>query len=195
MNQLLGKYLEYKSISNYLIKFELLDGNHIHVKLQMSAFPHLIGLHKLIDIPMIHRFNDPKDLTVNAKYILKKIKKEEILTEQTIRASAYFPLIEERYNHFSKDSILSISYTDVIINFNPSFINSKLKADYILFEKVGQGYNHLCIAPKQGGEYYAESFFYNKDQRYLRGQEVVKIKSIHIYTDKNKLYLMDQMIL
>ena len=37
--------------------------------------------------------------------------------------------------------------------------------------------------------------FYNEDQRYLRGQEVVKIKSIHIYTDKNKLYLMDQMIL
>lgn len=153
-----------------------------------------LGLHKLMDIPMIRRFNDPKDLTVNAKYILKKIKKEEILTDQTIRKSAYFPLIEERYNHFSKDSILSISYTDVIINFNPSFINSKLKADYILFEKIGQGYNHLCIAPKPGGEYYAESFFYNEDQRYLRGQEVVKIKSIHIYTDKNKLYLMDQMI-
>lgn len=79
MNQLLGKYLEYKSISNYLIKYELLGGSHIHVKLHMTAFPHLIGLHKLIDIPMIHRFNDPKDLTVNAKYILKKIKKKRFL--------------------------------------------------------------------------------------------------------------------
>ena len=51
MNELLEKFNEYKEISNYRIKYTLINGDVIDLKLKQTDFPHLIGLHKLIDIP------------------------------------------------------------------------------------------------------------------------------------------------
>lgn len=46
-----------------------------------TDFPHLIGLHKLIDIPIIRQFNDKMNTVIGAKYIISRIKKEDLLTE------------------------------------------------------------------------------------------------------------------
>ncbi|MBQ4057328.1 MAG: hypothetical protein IJD40_00170 [Lachnospiraceae bacterium] len=77
MNQLLEKFNEYKSIVNYKIVYELEDGNHIEFVPKQTEFPHLIGLHKLIDIPIIRQFNDRNNQTVSAKFLISKIKKEQ----------------------------------------------------------------------------------------------------------------------
>lgn len=104
-------------------------------------------MHKLIDIPIIRQFNDRNNQTVSAKFLISKIKKEVILTENIIKSSTYFSEIEDRYNSFNKENILSLSYTDVILDFNPALIGSDLKAKYVLFEEKEQGcYNHLCVA-------------------------------------------------
>lgn len=192
MNLLLEKYNEYKTIVNYRVEYEL-DGQIVFdFRFKQSDFPHLIGLHKLVDIPVIGQFNDKNNKTVGTKYLISKIKQEKILTDSIICGSSYFKEIKDRYFGFNKNNLLSLSYTDVIINFNPLLINSTLNADYILFEKQsGQGYNHLCIAQDRNGARYAESFFYNPNDLYIRNQNIVKVKKVTIYDAKNNIYLSD----
>lgn len=167
MNQLLDKFNEYKSIVNYRMEYIFEDDSVISFKLKQTDFPHLLGLHKLIDIPIIRQFNDKNNLVIGAKYINSKIKKQELLTENIIKRSIYFPDIEVRFNSFSKENILTMSYTDAIVDFNAFLIGSNLNAKYILFEKKNQGYNHLCIAEDGNGKQYAESFFHVRSKTYF----------------------------
>ncbi len=197
MNSLYDKFLDYKQIANYRLEYELDNGLQLSVKLELSAFPHLIGLHKLTDIPIIRRFNDPNDKVVRAKYITQKIKQQKMLTEDSIRSSQKFCDIEDRYNNFSKENLLSLSYTEAIVNFNPSKIGSTLKSEFILFEKKDTGYNHLCIAtavPQKYTNCYPESFFYRPNDMYIANQTIVKVRKIKIYDSNNKLYLEDTLI-
>ena len=170
------------------------DNSAISFKLKQTDFPHLLGLHKLIDIPVIRQFNDKNNRVISAKYINSKIKKQELLTENIIKRSIYFSDIEVRFNSFSKENILTMSYTDAIVDFNASLIGSNLKAKYILFEKKKQGYNHLCVAEDGKGKKYAESFFHNPTDLYLRNQRIIKIKRIRIYDGSGKLYLEDSLL-
>ena len=195
MNQLLEKFNEYKSIVNYRVIYEFEDGNTIEFVPKQTDFPHLIGLHKLVDIPIIRQFNDKSNQTVSAKFLISKIKKETILTDDVIKNSAYFPKIEDRYNRFNKENILSLSYTDVILDFNPALIGSDLKAKYVLFEEKEQGcYNHLCVAEASADKKYLESFFYEPSDLYLRNQIQIKIKNVKILDDKGNLFLEDTLL-
>ena len=195
MSNLLEKFNDYRSIINYRIRYEFEDDSAIEFKLKQSDFPHLLGLNKLIDIPIIRQFNDIKNQTVSAKFLISKIKKEELLTESTVKSSLYFPKIQDRYENFCKENLLSITYTDAIIDFNPALLGSDLKARYILFEEKGIGtYNHLCIAQTLSHENYIESFFYEPSNRYLKGQKIIKVKKVIIYDDKGKVFLEDTLI-
>ena len=115
-----------------------------------------------------------------------------MLTESTIKNSVNFSKIEDRYNRFSRENILSLSYTDVILDFNPSLIGSDLKAKYVLFEEKEKGcYNHLCVAEATANKKYLESFFYEPSDLYLRNQNRIKIKNIKIFDNKGNLFLDD----
>lgn len=191
MNDLLDKFYEYKSISNYTIKYTLANGILIKFKLKQTDFPHLIGLHKLIDIPIIRQFNDVSNITIGAKYIVQKIKQQRILNENVVKNSIYYPTIQDRYMAFNRDNILSVTYTNAIIDFDASLIGSNLSSDYILFEAKDNKYNHLCVAKDSRGKRYAESFFVNHSNLYMRGQNIVGISKIEIFDENGNLYLSD----
>ena len=192
MNELLMKFNEYKSIVNYKVRYEFENGKVMEFVPKKNNFPHLIGLHKLVDIPIIRQFNDKNNHSVGAKFLISKIKQEKILTEETVKNSVYFPDIEDRYNKFSKDNILSLSYTDMIVDFDPTQMNSRLKARYVLYEEKDPGtYNHLSIAETEKNEKYLESFFYEPSDLYLRNQTKIKIKTVKIFDDKGKLFMHD----
>ncbi len=192
MNELLMKFNEYKSIVNYKVRYEFENGKVMEFVPKQNNFPHLIGLHKLVDIPIIRQFNDKNNQFVGAKFLISKIKQEKILTEEIVKKSVYFPDIEDRYNKFSKDNILSLSYTDMIVDFDPSQMNSRLKARYVLYEEKDPGtYNHLSIAETAKNEKYLESFFYEPSDLYLRNQTKIKIKTVKIFDDKGKLFMQD----
>lgn len=192
MNELLMKFNEYKSIVNYKVRYEFENGKVMEFVPKQNNFPHLIGLHKLVDIPIIRQFNDKNNQSVGAKFLISKIKQEKILTEETVKKSVYFPDIEDRYNKFSKDNILSLSYTDMIVDFDPSQMNSRLKARYVLYEEKDPGtYNHLSIAETAKNEKYLESFFYEPSDLYLRNQMKIKIKTVKIFDNKGKLFMQD----
>ena len=63
-----------------------------------------------------------------------------------VKANIFYNTIAARYESFSYDNLTTLNYTDAVINFNPTLINSKIKSNYLLFEqKTNTGYNHLGI--------------------------------------------------
>lgn len=190
-NALLDKYNEYLTVVGYSFEYEFDDGSVLAYTLKKKNFPHLIGLHKLYDIPIIADFNDPSKTTISANFILSRIKKGRFLTDATVRASSNFPSIQDRYDNFSRDNLLTLTYTDAIVDFNSQLIGSTLKSKYILYESKNQGYDHLGIAFDTNNRSYVETFFYNATDLYMRNQKILKVKKACIYDKAGVLYLED----
>ena len=74
-----------------------------------------------------------------------------------------------------------------------SLINSKIKSDYLLFEeKKNSEYNHLGIAVDAATQKrYIETFFHQSSDMYIRGQQIVKVKSFTLYTPDNQIIVSD----
>ena len=137
MKKLLGKEFEdYKKVTDLSLSYQLGNGKVLKFSFEKEAFPHLIGLHKLIDIPLIARFNDPNEKMVGTKYLLGKIRQEKI-TEQDIKSSKYFKEIKDRYERFSAENLMSLVYADSIVDFNVTLLKkSRLyNTKYIFYEK------------------------------------------------------------
>lgn len=191
MNPLLSKFNEYKSITGYRFNYEIADGRHIEFQFKQTDFIHLLGLHKLQDIPIIQQYKDPSLTNIRAKYLISKIKHEQSLTDSTIKASSYFSNIKDRYNQFSRENLLSMSYTDIIIDFDPTILGSILSAKYILYEKkLSGGYNHLCIGVSSTRNY-AESFFFQPTDRYIVGQKTLPVSKVTIFDNNSNIYFED----
>ena len=100
-----------------------------------------------------------------------------------VKSSLFYGDIAARYESFSYENLTTLTYTDAIINFNPAFINSKIKSDYLLFEeKANNEYNHLGIAiDTTTNNRYIEKFFHQTTDMYIKGQQVVKVKSFTLF--------------
>jgi hypothetical protein len=192
MNELLNKYNDYMRLENCHAEYELIDGTKISVSYRKENFAHLIGLHKLKDIQVIQFWLDKNNKTVKLDTLLKKIKKETF-TDKMVKSSVFYPKIKERYEKFTYDNLTTLNYTDVIVDFKPEIINSKIKSDYLLFEKKADNtYNHMGIALDNSiGYRYIETFFNESTGMYMKGQNIVKIKSFTLYDRNNEIIVAD----
>ena len=192
MDDLLQKYNDFMRLNNCRAEYLLPNGQTIDFVYKEENFIHLLGLHKLIDIQLIQLFNDKTNKMVQTKYIISRIKKGK-LTDAMVRASVFYNDISERYENFSYDNLTTLNYTDAVINFNPSLINSKIKSDYLLFEeRINKEYNHLGIAfDKNSNRRYIETFFHQDTDMYIKGQTIVKVKSFALYSPNNHVIVID----
>lgn len=192
MNDLLEKYNDYMRLNGYKAQYILVNGIKIEFFYKEENFIHLLGLHKLKDIQMIQLFNDKKNRIVQTQYVISRIKQEKF-TDVMARASSFFPEIADRYESFTYDNLTTITYTDAVVNFDPSRISSKLKSDYLLFEEKGQGgYNHLGIAlDPTNGKRYIETFFHQASDNYIIGQKVIKVSGFTLYNPENQIIVRD----
>ena len=192
MNDLLQKYNDFLRLKNCRAEYLLSNGAMITFTYKEENFIHLLGLHKLIDIQLIQLFNDKNNKIVRTKYILSRIKKNTF-TDSTVKASIFYPKIADRYEAFSYDNLTTLTYTDAIINFDPTLIHSKITSDYLLFEeKPNHEYNHLCIAKDaKSNSRYIETFFHQTSDMYIKGQTIVKVKAFTLYTPDNRIIVTD----
>lgn len=192
MDVLLQKYNDYMRLKNCKVEYLLDNGESISVAYKEENFAHLIGLHKLKDLQLIQFWLDQNNRTVKLNTVIKRIKNESF-TDLMVKSSAFYSQIQERYESFSYDNLTTLNYTDAIINFNPTIMNSKIKSDYILFEeKKDKEYNHLCIAKdKVKGIRYIETFFHEPTDRYLSGQTIVKIKMFRLLDQNDQVIVED----
>ncbi len=89
--------------------------------------------------------------------------------------------------------MITLTYTDAVINFDSKRINSKIKSDYLLFEeKENHGYNHLGIAKDPiSNKRYIETFFHQSTDMYIQNQQLVKVKSFTLYSPDNQIIVTD----
>lgn len=179
-------------LENCRAEYELDDGTKIEVAYKEENFAHLLGLHKLKDIQLIQFWLDKANKTVKLRTVLNRIKNESF-TENMLKASVFYPDIQKRYENFSYENLTTLNYTDAVVNFNPTMINSKIKSDYILFEeKNNQEYNHMGIAmDKNTGNRYIETFFHEPTDKYIAGQNVVKVKKFSLYDAHGNIIVTD----
>ena len=146
MDGLLQKYNDYKRLKNCRAEYVLSNEMMIDFTYKEDNFIHLLGLHKLKDIQIIQMFNDKDNKKVQTRYIISRIKKSRF-TDAMVKSSVFYEEIAERYESFTYENLITLTYTDAVINFDPKRINSKIKSDYLLFEeKENHEYNHLGIA-------------------------------------------------
>lgn len=192
MNDLLQKYNDFMRLNHCKAEYVLDNGDSFSVIYKEENFVHLIGLHKLKDLQLIQFWLNKSNKSVKLSTILKRIK-NETFTDTIVKSSIFYNQIRERYENFSYDNLTTLNYTDAIINFNPTIINSKLKSDYILFEEQGdKKYSHLCIAEdKKKRNRYVETFFYEPSDKYLLGQTIVGIKKMRLLNQNNEIIVED----
>lgn len=194
MNDLLKKYNEYMRLENCRAEYVLSNGNTIEVTYREENFAHLLGLHKLKDIQLIQFWLDKSNKSVKLKEVIRRIK-NSTFTDSMVKASVFYPKIQDRYESFSYDNLTTLTYSDVIINFNPTLIKSKIKSDYILFEEKNKQFNHLGIAlDTTTGKRYIETFFHEPTNMYIVGQNIVKIKNFVLYNPANQIIVKDSFI-
>ena len=107
----------------------------------------------------------------------------------------FVPVIQKRYEEFTLDNLFSLSYTDVIIDFDiTKLAKSKLtKTKFILFEKNDKQENrHLCVAGNEKDGFYPETFFYEPSDYYLKNQVQEKIKKFQILNSDGSVYFEDE---
>lgn len=192
MDKLQEKLNDYIRLIGCKCIYTLENGITIEYTYRRDNFVHLLGLHKLDDILLISMFNDKSNLKVNVRAVISSIKKGK-LNDAMVASSAFYHKIKDRYESFSYDNLTTLNYTDAIIDFNASLINSKLKSDYLLFEERPTGeYNHLGIALDSiNGVRYAETFIHNTTDMYIKGQTVVKIKNFKIVDKNGNIFIED----
>lgn len=181
MDELLKKYKDYMRLENCRVVYELVNGKNIEVVYKEENFPHLLGLHKLKDIQLIQFWLDKGNTIIKLKEVIRRIK-NCTFTDAMVKASVFYPRIKDRYESFCYENLTTLNYTDAVINFDPNIIKSKIKSDYLLFEKKNKKYNHLGIAlDTRTGKRYIETFFQQEDDMYVAGQDVVKVKGFALY--------------
>lgn len=191
MDGLKNKYLDYMRLENCKAEYELDNGVKIVVGYKEENFAHLLGLHKLKDIQIIQFWLDRSNKTVKLNTIINRIK-NETLTEAMIKKSVFYHKIQERYENFSYENLTTLNYTDAVVNFNPTIINSKINSDYILFEEKNKEFNHMGIALDQkNGNRYVETFFHEPTDKYLAGQKIVKVNKFTLYDSCGKAIVTD----
>ncbi len=192
MDNLLKKYNDYMRLKDCKVVYDLSNNTHIEVIYAENNFAHLIGLHKLKDIQLIQFWQDKTNKSVKLSTVIKRIK-NSTFTENIVKASVFYPLIQERYENFNYNNLTTLNYTDAVVNFNPNIIHSKIKSDYLLFEqKENNSYNHLGIAlDKKKGYRYFETFFREPTNMYLSNQTVVKINHFTLYDKNNNIIVTD----
>ena len=191
MDELLKKYNEYMCLENCRAEYLLADGKSIEVIYKEENFAHLLGLHKLKDIQLIQFWQDKSNKTVKLKDVIRRIK-NATFTDAMVKASVFYSDIKDRYESFSYDNLTTLTYTDAVIDFNPTIIKSKIKSDYLLFEEKNKTYNHLGIAlDKNTGSRYIETFFHQPSDMYINGQTVVKVDGFKLFDANNKIIVED----
>ena len=192
MDVLLQKYNDYMRLKNCRVEYLLSNGSMIDFTYKEENFIHLLGLHKLTDIQLIQLFNDKNNKVVQTKYVIKRIKTSRF-TDSMVKASVFYNDIAARYESFSYDNLTTLNYTDAVINFDPTLIKSKIRSNYLLFEKkLNTEYNHLgIVADLTKGKNYIETFFHQANDMYIKGQQIVKVKSFTIYTPENEIIVTD----
>lgn len=167
---------------DYYLSLE--NGLTIKVFFARKHFHHLLGLHKLIDIPPLVA-NKSKNTTTT---IYNNIYNDRITYDQICK-SAFWSDISERFDYFS--NLNTLMFEKVIIDFDKNKVPSApkyiplIQAEYILYATDNNSYFHLCLG-NSNNLCYPETFIVQHDDYYVTGQIELKVNSLKVVDTTSK---------
>lgn len=182
---------DYESLTNKCYVYDLVDKGEIKVFFKKENFPHVIGLHKLLNIKDLKRLYYKK---ISGKNIYKQLENKKISSEMIFK-SPHYKKIEDRFNYFYK--VKELVFEKVIYDFDRSKLRSTIPADLVLYTIQDNLYIHLFLVKRKQGYYVPMTFIVEVDDTYIKGQTDYDIKKLcileegkskieYIYNDDNK---------
>lgn len=182
MDKLQEIMTDFESLTEKKYSYELMNHYDLDIIFKTENFPHVAGLHKLINIKYLEKLKNKK---ITGKKIYNKLKSNEI-TSDMIFTSPYYRDIENRFEYFFK--IKELVFEKVIYNFDRSKVRSKIGADLVLYTIENNLYIHLFLVKHKNGYYSPMTFIVECDDKYVRGQIDYNIKRISVVEDgKNNI--------
>ena len=164
----------YNNLLNKRYYITLENGIKFEFYFTKQGFAHLLGIHKLKDIPQLRNSSSDK--------VLKDILSGK-LKHNTLKVSKYYNKISDRIEHFEQISdMLDITKSNkIIINFNKELVlDTKLdNTKFIFYKSESVGYSMLTIG-KKTKQFYPETFFYEESNRYISEQILLDIVDISV---------------
>ncbi|MGL4989557.1 MAG: PBECR4 domain-containing protein [Sarcina sp.] len=181
---------DYERLVKTEVKIPLEEEIIINFIFKPNHLPHLLGLNRLVDIPILLDYKNQKKKAIE---IYNGIREGSINGEEFKKSKYYQEVHENKLKYFSSDRIMSLIKSTEIIKFNPNEIKSfttKLeKVDYLFFElinKVDKNYVHFGIAfTNENNKNQPNTFFIRHDDDYVKGQDFVYPNSIFL-KDKDR---------
>jgi len=165
----------YAKLLGKIYRYTLENGLVIQVQFAPGYFHHLLGLQKIKDVDLV--IKGPQN---SPNYIFRNIL-DGLITMDDIKKSRFFDEIDARLRHFNQINRL-IEFNKIIVDFDPSLINSKLnKADYILFKRSNDNLflNLFLMADEKAPAMHVPlTFLPDKTDYYTYGQTVINIISM-----------------
>lgn len=169
----------YERLMKKKYMYELLNGNFLEVIFKKGNFPHVIGLHKIVDIS---EFNSLNNKTIKGSKIFSMVKDKDI-KEETILNSPNYKKIELRVDYFHK--INDLVFNRVIYDFDRTKVRTYIKADLVLYTIEDGMYIHLFLVKDKFGKYVPMTFIVEPNDKYIKGQKDFPISKLSI-KEKNK---------
>lgn len=174
----MGKIAELaKSYEKFIKKkyiYYLDDGTSFNVIFEKKRFAHLLGLHKIIDVPQLQKLSKKQ---YSGARIFKEVK-EKIISDKQIFESHYFEKIENRYIHFLK--LEDIVFQKVVYHFDKTKAVSKIDADMMLYSIENNMYLHLFLVKAKNGDMVPMTFIVEETDAYVKGQIYSQIRELHV---------------
>jgi hypothetical protein len=176
MDPLQAKALEYEELLPFDHLFSLQDGRKVLLVFRESNFPHLLGLHKLTDIPMIRLMGSRSRQSISPQALYKIILKGNFGMDNIVR-SAFFQSVSSRIDAFGTESLEAMLYKLSVVDFDPNrIITDMLKARFLFVRQNGDHWEHLAIGRDiDKDSYFPLSFFVDVRDYYFFNQRVVDI--------------------
>lgn len=179
MDKISGAIKTYEGLMNKKYIYELLNGDSLEVIFKKENFPHVIGLHKLVDINEFNRLNNK---TIKGNKVFKMVKNKDIEEEKIVNSPNY-EKIELRVDKFHK--INELVFNRVIYNFDRTKVRTTIKADLVLYTVEDGMYIHLFLVKNKFGKYVPMTFIVETNDKYIKGQNDFAISKLSI-EEKNK---------
>lgn len=166
--------VNFAPLCKYDYEYELDSGLTIKLSLDKSNLPHLVGLHKLVDIDILRKFNEKK---VYADEIYRKMK-NGVLTDYEVFNSVHFNTIENRFSHI--DNLESLLFDRIILDFDKSKLSTKIKSNILLYREIDGQYVHIALVPCRDGSYAPETLLVHENDYYIKNQTELIVNKLII---------------
>lgn len=193
MNDIL--YLAAKSYDDYLNNrdFNLRAGNKkrqtidVDIIFRSEHFKHLIGIHKLTDIP---------ESKIPSNILLSEVLKKRI-TNNDLLKSEYYHVMVERINYFNEIRNTLFEKEIMLGKINEQSFKT-IKADFLMTKNYDFGITELFLKNKAEGIAIPCTFFSDIKNNYLDNTErwtVLDIKEISLNINSKKVYSEKEVLL